>query len=67
MPQYVVMCHRSSGSALGAASAPMRENGEVRYFDTPEKAEAVARRLNQEVRSLNLSYGVAPRTTRQSP
>jgi len=43
----------------------MRENGEVRYFDTPEEAEAVARQLNQDVRSLNVSYGVAPRSTKR--
>lgn len=55
---WIIMCHRTSGSRLGAASAPMREAGKIRIFGSAEVAASHAAHLNQEVKSKNLSYTV---------
>ena len=44
---YIVMC-RVSGGVTGTREAPLKQkNGEIRYFDTLEEAQAEAKRLMQ--------------------
>lgn len=56
---FYIMAHRSSASVMGAASAPMRDNGAVRYFATIEAAREEAARLNRECASPNVHYVAA--------
>lgn len=56
---FYVMAYRSAASALGAAAAPVKEGGAVRYFDRIEEARAEAARLNRETASPNVHYVAA--------
>lgn len=47
---------RSPNSVMGYAAAWLKENGSVREFDTQDEAETEAKRLNNEVRSPNVTY-----------
>lgn len=52
---WIVMCERSGGH-LGFAQAPLKKDGEIRYFDSQDAASAEAARL---MREMNTAYAVA--------
>lgn len=48
MSAFIVMC-RVSGGITGTREAPLKRDGAVIYFDTREKAETEARRLESKM------------------
>lgn len=56
--KFIVRANRTAGSALGAASAPCKdENGRVLYLDEKD-ANEYCKRLNDGCRSGNVFYTV---------
>jgi hypothetical protein len=50
--KYVIKC-RVSGGVAGSRESTVKLNGEVRTFDTMEKAETEATRLNKEMNRIS--------------
>lgn len=53
---YVVMCYRSSSSIMGYAEAPMKSNGQIKFFSSLEEARKIAQELEAKKKSQNVHY-----------
>ena len=53
---FCVTAIRSGGSIFGPAMSPVRENGEIVRFETPEAAWEAARRRQAQTYSQNVRY-----------
>lgn len=59
MSRFRVYAHRSGASRFGAASAPLKDNGElVPPFRSRFMAEALVKGLLDSVSSANISYTI---------
>ena len=55
---YRIIAHRSAASIFGAASAPVKVNGEILEFADRTEAEAECARINRSRVSYNVDYTV---------
>lgn len=53
---YAIRASRSAGSIFGAAESWVKVDGQVQTFRTMKKAEAEAKRLNDNLTTRNVSY-----------